>query len=238
MNEAKTIRWCICDDAEYVCSSLVLALQKYSDLEFLEFATSSDDCITMCKNKKPDILLLDVQMESEYSGINLIPKIKTVSPSTKIIMLTGFDYDTYIFLAFSKGADNYILKNADTSDIHQAMLDIYNEKVNINSEIFSKLKSRVTQVEHQQQSLLLIITLMSKLSRSEYEILRAIYEGKKYKEIAKDRFVELGTIKKRVSRILAKFEVHSMQQLIKELEDLNIFDIYSTKLEDDSNSPI
>lgn len=238
MNESKTIRWCICDDAEYVCSSLVLALQKYSDLEFLEFATSSDDCITMCKNKKPDILLLDVQMESEYSGINLIPKIKTVSPSTKIIMLTGFDYDTYIFLAFSKGADNYILKYADTSDIHQAMIDIYNDKVNINREIFSKLKSHVTQVEHQQQSLLLIISLMSKLSRSEYEILRAIYDGKKYKEIAKDRFVELGTIKKQVSRILAKFEVHSMQQLIKELEDLNIFEIYSAKSDDDGNSPV
>lgn len=238
MNEAKTIRWCICDDAEYVCESLALALQRYDDLKFLGFTTSSNDCIAMCKNKKPDILLLDIQMESEYSGINLIPKIKEVSPDTKVIILTGFDYDTYIFLAFSRGADNYLLKDADTSYVHQTMIDLYNDKVNIDHDLFSKLKTHVTQVEHQQQSLLLIISLMSKLSRSEYEILRAIYDGKKYKDIAQERFVELGTIKKQVSRILAKFEVHSMQQLIQDLEDLHIFDIYTAKWKDDSNPPI
>ena len=87
------------------------------------------------------------------------------------------------------------MKYADTSDIHQAMIDIYNDKVNINNEIFSKLKSHVTQVEHQQQSLLLIISLMSKLSRSEYEILRSIYDGKKYKEIVASNTKKLFTKK-------------------------------------------
>ena len=69
---------------------------------------------------------------------------------------------------------------------------------------------------------------MSTLSRSEFEILKEIHEGKTYSQIAKSRFVEIGTIKKQSSRILRKFNSKSMKELIEKLNYLNVFDIYNS----------
>ena len=81
-------------------------------------------------------------------------------------------------------------------------------------------------IARHQQSLLYIISILSTLSHSEFEILKSVCSGKTYRQIAQDRFVELGTIKKQVSRILKKFNSNNMKDIIEDLTALNVFDIY------------
>lgn len=222
------ITWAICDDINFICESFELALKKYSILEYVGAAYSSDECELLCLNKKPDILLLDIQMEKECSGITAISRIKKVSPGTKIIMLTSYNDENYIFSSFTEGADNYILKSSSTDAIYTTMINLYNGQCTMEEDIMQLLVKQSKKIATRQQSLLYIITIMSSLSQSEFEILRAIYSGQTYKEIASSRFVETGTVKKQVSRILHKFNSKKMKDIIDMLSELNVFELYDS----------
>lgn len=221
-----TIKWAICDDVSFVCESIELALKKYDELEHVGSAYSAEECKTVCAEKKPDIILLDIQMNTENEGLLLIPTLKQISPSTKIIMLTSHTDDELVFKAFSLGANNYISKSSPTEDIYTAIKNLHNGQCTIDGNIMQSLLSQTKKVAHHQQSLLYIVSLMSTLSRSEFEILRSAYDGLSYRQIAQERFVELGTIKKQVSRILRKFNANNMKELIEILTETNVFDIY------------
>lgn len=224
------IRWAICDDVSSVCKSFELALKKYQDLVYLGAACTSADCIRLCSQEKPDILLLDIMMEEENSGILLIPEIKRVSPDTKIAMLTSYSDETHIFSAFSQGADNYIPKSTKTEDVYTTMKNLYDGQCTMQGDVMQALVSQSRRIACQQQSLLYIITIMSTLSQSEFEILKEIYDGKTYSQIAQSRFVELGTIKKQSSRILHKFRSKNMKELIESLSRLHVFELYNHNL--------
>ena len=71
-----------------------------------------------------------------------------------------------------------------------------------------------------------MLEIMSRLSVSEYEVLKLIYAGKSYREIAKERFVEVATIKVQASRILKKFNEKSMVVLIAQIKNLKLFDLF------------
>ena len=104
------IHWAICDDAEYLCKSFEWAFEKEPDLVFDGFATDEQSCLELVKEKRPEILLQDIQMEEPTTGIEIIPKLKEIVPDLKIIMLTNYDDDNYVFSAFVNGATDYVLK--------------------------------------------------------------------------------------------------------------------------------
>lgn len=224
------IRWAICDDVSSVCKSFELALKKYQDLEYLGCACTSENCLKLCSEKHPDLLLLDIMMEEADSGIVLIPEIKRVSPDTKIAMLTSYNDETHIFSAFSQGADNYIPKATKTQDLYTTMKSLCEGQCTMQGDIIQALVNQSRRIACQQQSLLYIITIMSTLSQSEFEILKEIYAGKTYSQIAQSRFVELGTIKKQSSRILHKFRSKNMKELIESLSRLHVFELYNHNL--------
>ena len=94
----KKINVLICDDAEYVCDIISEHLRSAPDIEVMGFAHNSAEVVELME-KKPDVLLLDIQMESDMAGIECIPKILEKSPNTKIVMLTSFDNEDYVYSA-------------------------------------------------------------------------------------------------------------------------------------------
>ena len=223
----KKIRWSICDDSEYVCRSFELSMRKYEELEFVGSSNSADACLELCRKEAPDMLLLDIQMEEENSGICVLKKLKELLPDMKIIMLTSYDDNEYICSAFDNGADNYVLKNAPMQQLHDTIVQLFDGKYLIDNRIFDSLMERERKNSEKRDSLLILVSVISKLSASEYEILRLICSGYTYREISKMRFVEIGTIKKHVSRILKKFSVKRMSILAEELNRLRIFELAS-----------
>ena len=139
-------------------------------------------------------------------------------------MYTGFDDEEYIFKAFSCGADNYILKSFE-SDICETVKDTYYNNFSLKPDIAKKLVAMTKKVSDKQNSIIYLVTLLSTLSPAEFEVLRSIYKGATYKEIAKQRFVEECTIKTHAQRILKKTDTNSMRELIKVLKETRFFDL-------------
>lgn len=218
------IHWAICDDAEYLCKSFEWAFENEPELVFEGYATDESSCLKMIREKKPDILLLDIQMEELQTGINLIPKVKEILPELKIIMLTNYDDDNYIFSAFVNGATDYVLKTLPNREILQAIINVSENKTSLRPEIAQKLVQKSNEIQKQNLSLVYAINMLTRLSTSEFEVLKQCYYGGSYKQIAEMRFVDVSTVRTLASRIIKKFEYDSMKDLVKSLTRLKVFE--------------
>lgn len=218
------IHWAICDDAEYLCKSFEWAFEAEPELVFEGYATDGEACLALVREKRPDILLLDIQMEEPNTGIDLLPRLKEIMPELKVIMLTNYDDDNYIFSAFVNGATDYVLKALSNQEILQALYNVSENKTSLRPEIATKLVQKSNEIQKQNLSLVYAINLLTKLSTSEFEVLKRCYYGDSYKEIAKARFVDVSTIRTLASRIIKKFDYDNMKHLVEALAKLQIFE--------------
>lgn len=217
----------MCDDVVYICEYFQSIIDSEDNMEFVGMAHNEEQTIHMVEDLKPDVLLMDMQMDSAESGINLIPVVQLASPETKIIVISVHEEPEYIFKALSLGANDYIIKSQPSEEVIKKIRDICNNETVLNSNIAKILISECQKVQNQQRSSLFMLNLIKKLTNTEFDILKAIYYGQSYKEIARQRYVEESTIRVHVSSILKKFEYSSMNRLIDTLKDLGIADIFN-----------
>ena len=218
------IKWAICDDADYLCKSFEWAFENEEDLESAGSANDGAACLELVREKRPDVLLLDIQMETQTTGIELIPKLKEIRPSMKIIMLTNYDDDDYVFSAFVNGADDFVKKTLSNNEILKTLRAVYYNESMLRPEIAQKIIRKGNEIQKQNNSLVYMITMLTKLSTSEFEVLKYSYYGESYKQIAENRFVDVSTIRTLASRVLKKFGYGNMRSLVQELAKLHIFE--------------
>lgn len=216
----KTYRIALCDDFENICNAYAEYINSAPDLSCIWTATDSRACLLKTAEDEPDILLLDIQLGNQESGIDLIPKLKEIAPDMKIVMLTSYDNDEYIYNSLINGADNYLLKSIqpDTflAELHKILDSFQN--------VFDKFTTIAREKENSRQSLLYFMNLLIKLTPNEYNIVRDLYFGKSYDTIAKEHYVEKTSIKSTASRIFKKLEVSGKRELLNSIKKTGLFD--------------
>ncbi len=218
------IKIIICDDAKYICDIVREHLKNEPDIEVIADAYNYEDALDLTIALNPDILLLDVQLETEKTGIDVLPEFKEQCPNTKIIMYTSYDYDEYIYDSIISGATDYLLKSATREQIIEKIKNVYYGKQEIQPEIFGKFLKKSREMAANKESMLYIISNLVTLSISELEVLKLLYYGYSYKEIAEKKFVESGSVRTLSSRIVKKMKYTDIKTLIKDLQALKIFD--------------
>ena len=221
------IKVVMCDDAEYLCVSIKNHFKYLDDLEFVGYTIDSASCVKLVSETKPDILLLDIQMETKTSGIDILPKLQTVTPNLKIIMLTSYMDSTYIFDSLANGAADYVIKSCSNEELVQKIRDVYRGCNALEPQIFNIFKQKSKNLSTAHKSLIFVLNKMISLSPKEVELLKALYNGESYTEIAQKRFVENTTVRSMGSRILRKFDCSNMHDLIQNLRDMKVFDLFS-----------
>ena len=116
----KKISVIIVEDNEILRCRYIELLKYEPRIEVLGWAANSYQAVEIIIEKKPDVVLMDIEMESSDSGIIASQKVLTKLPDTKIIMLTVHDDDDSIGKAFQAGAVNYVLKSASLVEILNA----------------------------------------------------------------------------------------------------------------------
>ena len=106
------IKVLLCDDMDYLCQYFELLLNKEDDIEVVGTASDPKTCIELYREKKPDVTLLDIQMQTDDEGIKVLEMIIEENPNAKVIMLTIHEEDDLIFRALSSGACDYIIKSS------------------------------------------------------------------------------------------------------------------------------
>ena len=221
------IRLAICDDYKHFINTMRLEIMDHEDIELVGECNMAVDCIPMLSKCRPDVLLLDLQMETSSAGIDILPDIKALFPELKIIMITVSEIEEDIFNAITNGADNYVLKDLSNSDILKKVAETYNGQHIIDNAIFQKYLSQSKIQNDDYNSLLFLVTMISKLTKSELEILKLLCIGKTYSQIASERFTSESTVRTIVSHITKKYNVDNIKALISDVNKFNLLEKFS-----------
>lgn len=219
------IKVLVCDDMEEFLKYISCVLNSAVDIELVGTASNGAECVEAAEKFKPDVILLDICMETDDAGINIIPSILKENPDTKIIMMTLLDEDEYIFKAYSNGAVDYIFKNADEQNICDSIRRAYSNDITMRPYIAAKIRKEFSNLYSTRESMLYMIHKIIELSRTEREILRLLCEGFGYKDIAYQRCVECTTIKNQVRSIRRKLGFLYTKDMIKTLGEMKIFEM-------------
>ena len=205
------IKVLLADDQDILVEGLKLILGMEQDIEITGTVNNGKKAYEACKWKKPDVVLMDIQMP-ELNGVEATAMIKKDFPDIKIIVLTTFNDDQYIYDALKNGASGYLLKDTSPSEIAKAVRIVYNGGALIQSEVAVKVFDKFSELAN--KSVDNIIDKRAELlTEREIEILRLIADGKNNKEIADQLFLSQGTVKNHITRVLIKLDLRDRTQL-------------------------
>jgi len=196
----------ICDDQEVVCQGLNAILSTAENLRVVGIANNGLEALDLIGKHKPDVALMDLKMPI-MNGIHATKEIKEKYPDTKVLVLTTYDADAWLFDAIRNGADGYLLKDTSREMLIDAIQEVHEGKTPLDSKVAGKLFHQLSR-----QALPGDTTLGQDLTKREKEILKFISHGMTNAEIAQNLFLSEGTVRNYVSGILEKLQVDDRTQ--------------------------
>lgn len=205
------IKILLADDQDILTEGLKLILGAEEDIEIAGIASNGKKTYDLCRLRHPDVVLMDIQMP-EVNGVEATAMIKKDFPQIKIIVLTTFNDDKYIYDALKNGASGYLLKDTSPTEILRAVRTVYNGGALIQSEVAVKVIDQFSRLANETADKH-IDPRAKLLTDRETEICRLIAEGKNNQEIGEELFLSTGTVKNHISRVLIKLDLRDRTQL-------------------------
>jgi DNA-binding NarL/FixJ family response regulator len=199
----KRIRILLAEDQTLMRQGLKTLLELEEDLRVVEEAEDGATAVKLALESRPDIVLMDVQMP-QMNGVEATAAICHAWKSAKVIILTTFDRDDYVFQGVRAGALGYLLKDMPAEKLYETIRRVHAGEVFIQPEIASRTLRAAL---HPSAG-----DLMEPLSEREQEVLLMLAQGVPNKEIADKLHIAEGTVKNHVSNILDKLQVQNRTQ--------------------------
>lgn len=206
------IKLLIADDQELIRQSLQILLGAEPGFEVLDSVENGKEVIRAIRKEKPDVILMDIRMP-EMDGVVCTQIIKENYPDIKIIILTTFDDDEYVFNALKYGASGYLLKGIQTKQLVDAIRKVYQGTSMINEDIASKVVSMFSRMAQTNLAIQIDEKQTADLKNTEWQIIALVGSGMSNKEIAGKLMLSEGTIRNSLSIILSKMELRDRTQL-------------------------
>lgn len=199
------IKLAIADDDELIRESLNIILSKDEEIEIVGLFKNGRELLEYSLKEEVHVALVDVRMP-EMNGVEATKEIAK-RLDTKVIILTTFDEDEYIKLAFRNGAKGYLLKNTNPKKIIESIKMVYSGSGVIQDEILDKIKNTLSFDSNESN------IDKSLFTEREFEVMEAISEGLSNKEIAKKLFISEGTVKNYITNIFQKTNLTHRTQI-------------------------
>lgn len=206
------IKVLIADDQELIRESLKIVLSSYTDIEVVGAVDDGFEVLESLKKTQPDIILMDIRMP-KMDGVLCTKEVKEHYPHIKIIILTTFDDDDFIFKALQYGASGYILKGISMEDLHQAIVTVNKGNAMINPDVATKVVKLFSQMAQSNSAIQVQESNVENISKAEWKIIQQIGFGLSNREIAAKLFLSEGTIRNYLSTILSKLNLRDRTQL-------------------------
>lgn len=206
------IRVCVVDDHAILRQGIEALISKESDIEMVGQASNGHEAIGLVQEKKPDILILDIAMP-KLNGIEVSKRIKKKFPKTKIIILSMYDNQEYIYELFSCGVCSYLMKETVASDLISAIRTVNKGDIYLSSSVSKKVINSFLSIGQQNNTKK--ATAGDNLTSREREILQLIAEGYSSREIAGFLDSSMKTVDTHRNNLMKKLNIHRKSELIK-----------------------
>lgn len=196
------------DDHAVLRDGLKNILGMEEDMEVIGEAVSGNDALQKLEVFQPDVILMDINIPDK-NGIEVTGLIKKSSPHIKILVLTMHDHDEYFMSAIREGADGYLLKDAPSQHVVDAIRSVVKGQSVIHPSMTKKFLSFQNDKPEPEK-----VDKDLMLTEREKEVLLCLVQGMNNKEIASSLFISDKTVKIHVSKIFKKLDVKSRSQVV------------------------
>lgn len=204
---SRTIRVAVVDDQTLVREGLASLLSPVADLTIVGTAADGQGALDLVAHESPDVVLMDVRMPG-INGVTATRAICARYPQTRVIVLTTFDHDEYVFESLRVGASGYLLKNADPDQLAAAIRAVYAGESILDPAITTKVIRRANRAQTEP-------SLTERLTPREREVLHLVAGGATNAEIAEALCLAEGTVKNHVSHILGKLGAQGRAEAVR-----------------------
>ena len=206
------IKVLIADDQELIRESLKIVLNTHEDLQVIDTVEDGFGVLDSLKRNIPDVILMDIRMP-RIDGVYCTKMVKEAYPDVKIIILTTFDDDDFVFSALKFGASGYLLKGVSMDGLYQAILTVVSGGAMINPDIATKVFRLFSKMANTNYAINVNDDNVRELNKPEWKVIQQVGFGLSNKEIAQKLFLSEGTVRNYLSSILSKLELRDRTQL-------------------------
>ncbi len=202
----------VADDHEVVRAGFAALLDTQPDFAVLGTAADGAEAVRTCRDRHPDVILMDIRMPG-LDGIAATKLLTSADPSPRVLILTTFDLDEYVYDALQAGASGFLLKDVTAERLFEAVRVIAAGEALLAPSVTRRLISEFAR-QRRRPAAGQPAAPLAALTPRETEVLRLIAEGLSNPEIAARLVVTEETVKSHVSRILAKLGLRDRTQAV------------------------
>jgi DNA-binding NarL/FixJ family response regulator len=211
MNEPKRIRVAVADDQALVRGGFTVLLRSADDIDVVGEAANGREAVDLVAVERPDVVLMDIRMP-EMDGLEATRQITASPAETRVLILTTFDLDEYVFGALRAGASGFLLKDTNPEDLLAAVRVVADGEALLAPKITRRLIEQF--VQEPAAPVAEPPPGLDMLTDREREVLEAVGRGLSNAEIGEELFMSHATAKTHVSRLLSKLYARDRAQLV------------------------
>lgn len=216
------IRILVAEDFGLLREDLCDTLDQQEDMEVAGSAATGREIEELARSTPFDLILMDIEMETTTAGIRAAERILEHKPEAKVIFLTAHETDNMILTSMGAGAVDYIVKGCDEGELLRHIREAAAGRAALDDRVQSLLMKEYTRLRRSERSLLFFITAVSQLTTAERELVRLLLGGKKIREIAAKRCVEVVTVKTQIKSLLRKFGCTRTREIVDLIQELDV----------------
>jgi DNA-binding NarL/FixJ family response regulator len=208
--EMAKIRVLLADDHVLVRQGIRQFLEEAGDIEVVAEASDGDEALRLAEVHRPDLAVLDIRMPSG-SGVEATRRIKERWPDARVLILTAYDDDPYVFALLQAGADGYVLKTASADELVRAVHSIHQGKSALSPEIAAKVIRQVKSGRPGAAS-----AQVEPLTERELDVIRLAARGQTNRQIGIALGISHRTVQGHLASIYGKLDVNSRTEAVTE----------------------
>ncbi|MEU7823608.1 response regulator transcription factor [Catellatospora sp. NPDC049111] len=204
------VRVLLADDQSLFREALAVLLGVRDDIVVVGEAGDGAQALDRAAELRPDVVLMDLRMPV-LDGVAATRRLRAEHPGVRVIVLTTFDDDEDVFAALRAGALGYLLKDASSAQLVEAVLAAARDEAVLQPSVAAKVVARFARLPDEEPAVR-PQPLVVPLSERELDVLRLLADGRSNREIAATLFLAEGTVKNHVSGVLAKLDARDRTQ--------------------------
>jgi DNA-binding NarL/FixJ family response regulator len=198
----------LADDQALVRGGFRMIVEAHPDIEVVGEAEDGREALRLARERRPQVVLMDIRMP-RMDGIEATRELARGGSASRVLILTTFDLDQYVYEALRAGASGFLLKNAPPEDLVDAIRAVAGGESLLAPEITRRLIEHYVSAPAPADE-----PRLAELSAREHEVLKLVARGLSNAEIAHALYISQGTVKTHITRILSKLDLRDRVQAV------------------------